>query len=57
MNWLINPSGRPHAFRGVDWLVELNNLYTKVSILVIKNILWMLTILRSFMQVVVQIAR
>ncbi|KAF6746612.1 hypothetical protein DFP72DRAFT_992806 [Ephemerocybe angulata] len=30
MNWLVNPTGRPHAFRGVDWLVERNNLYTKV---------------------------
>ncbi|KAE9409896.1 hypothetical protein BT96DRAFT_953220 [Gymnopus androsaceus JB14] len=30
MNWLVNPSGRPDSFCGVDWLVELNNLYTKV---------------------------
>lgn len=29
-NWLINPTGKPLGFRGVDWLVELNNLYTKV---------------------------
>ncbi|PPQ85735.1 hypothetical protein CVT24_002060 [Panaeolus cyanescens] len=30
MNWLINPTGLPFGFRGVDWLVERNNLYTKV---------------------------
>ncbi|KAJ7582032.1 hypothetical protein C8J56DRAFT_793049 [Mycena floridula] len=30
LNWLVNTTGKPHAFRGVDWLVELNNLYTKV---------------------------
>jgi len=23
--------GKPHAFRAIDWLVERNNLYTKVS--------------------------
>jgi hypothetical protein len=27
---LINPTGKPHHFRAVDWCVELNNLYTKV---------------------------
>ncbi|OBZ77632.1 hypothetical protein A0H81_02890 [Grifola frondosa] len=30
MNWLINPTGKLHACRGIDWLVERNNLYTKV---------------------------
>ncbi|KIJ31748.1 hypothetical protein M422DRAFT_124782, partial [Sphaerobolus stellatus SS14] len=30
MNWLVNPTGRPNGFRAVDWVVELNNLYTKV---------------------------
>ncbi|KAF5342401.1 hypothetical protein D9611_001386 [Ephemerocybe angulata] len=30
MNWLVNPTGKMHGFRGVDWLVERNNLYTKV---------------------------
>lgn len=33
MNWLVNPLGRVMGFRGVDWLVELNNLYTKVGCL------------------------
>jgi hypothetical protein len=28
-NMLVNPTGRPAAFRGVDWVVELLNLYTK----------------------------
>lgn len=32
MNWLINPTGKPDGFRGVDWVVELVNLYTKVSV-------------------------
>jgi hypothetical protein len=31
MNALCNPTGRANAFRPVDWLVERNNLYTKVS--------------------------
>jgi len=31
MNWLCNPAGKSDRFRGVDWLVELNNLYTKVT--------------------------
>ena len=30
-NWLCNPTGKPMGFRGVDWLVELYNLYTKVE--------------------------
>jgi hypothetical protein len=30
-NILVNPSGREGAFRGVDWVVELQNLYMKVS--------------------------
>lgn len=25
----MNPKGVPHGFRGVDWVVELNNLYIK----------------------------
>lgn len=29
-NWLCNPTGKPMGFRGVDWLLEINNLYTKV---------------------------
>ncbi|KAI0065038.1 hypothetical protein BV25DRAFT_1799161 [Artomyces pyxidatus] len=29
MNWFCNPKGQAGAFRGVDWLVERNNLYTK----------------------------
>jgi len=31
LNWLCNPSGRYDGFRAIDWLVELNNLYIKVS--------------------------
>ncbi|GLB35134.1 hypothetical protein LshimejAT787_0206990 [Lyophyllum shimeji] len=31
MNWLVNPTGRKDGFRGVDWVVELMNLYTKVT--------------------------
>ncbi|CAG8519930.1 15485_t:CDS:2 [Acaulospora colombiana] len=30
LNWLVNPTGKPFAFRGVDWVVELINLYIKV---------------------------
>ena len=30
-NWLCNPSGKPMGFRGVDWLLEVNNLSTKVT--------------------------
>ncbi|KIJ35147.1 hypothetical protein M422DRAFT_181128, partial [Sphaerobolus stellatus SS14] len=30
MNWLVNPTGHPAGFCAVDWVVELNNLYTKV---------------------------
>ena len=29
-NWLCNLKGTPDGFRGVDWLLELNNLLTKV---------------------------
>ncbi|EJD48117.1 hypothetical protein AURDEDRAFT_61212 [Auricularia subglabra TFB-10046 SS5] len=29
-SWIINPSGKPEGGRGVDWLVELYNLYIKV---------------------------
>ncbi|KAH9917708.1 uncharacterized protein B0H18DRAFT_938256 [Fomitopsis serialis] len=28
-NLLVNPTGKAHAFRGVDWVVELINLFTK----------------------------
>ncbi|KAA1479733.1 hypothetical protein DENSPDRAFT_789531 [Dentipellis sp. KUC8613] len=28
-NMLVNPTGREHQFRAVDWVVELNNLFTK----------------------------
>ncbi|KAG1889561.1 hypothetical protein F4604DRAFT_1529582, partial [Suillus subluteus] len=27
---LVNPTGKKGKFRGVDWCVELNNLFTKV---------------------------
>ncbi|KAJ3560196.1 hypothetical protein NP233_g10995 [Leucocoprinus birnbaumii] len=30
MNWLCNLTGKEGGFRGVDWMVERNNLYTKV---------------------------
>ncbi|KAM6490409.1 hypothetical protein JOM56_004349 [Amanita muscaria] len=30
-NILCNPTGKEGAFRAIDWLVELNNLFTKVS--------------------------
>ncbi|KAH8978523.1 hypothetical protein EDB92DRAFT_1770604, partial [Lactarius akahatsu] len=30
MNILCNPTGKPNVFQPVDWLVEQNNLYTKV---------------------------
>ena len=30
-NWLCNPTGKPMGFRGVDWLLERNNLHTKVT--------------------------
>ncbi|KAG2125101.1 hypothetical protein DEU56DRAFT_744063, partial [Suillus clintonianus] len=32
LNLLCNPTGKSNAFRAVDWLVERNNLYTKVVI-------------------------
>ncbi|KAG9121427.1 hypothetical protein FRC07_002625 [Ceratobasidium sp. 392] len=28
-NWLINPTGKPDGFRGVDWVVERNNFMSK----------------------------
>ncbi|QRV87679.1 hypothetical protein RhiJN_15697 [Ceratobasidium sp. AG-Ba] len=28
-NWLVNPTGKPDGFRGVDWLVERNNFMSK----------------------------
>ena len=30
---LINPTGQPGKYRAVDWMVELNNLFIKVSLL------------------------
>src|SRR6266436_7658937 len=30
-NWLCNLTGTINGFRGVNWWIELNNLYTKVS--------------------------
>jgi len=30
-NWLCNPTGKVDGFRGYDWLMERNNLYTKVT--------------------------
>jgi len=32
LNWMCNPGGRHDGFCAIDWLVELNNLYTKVDI-------------------------
>ncbi|XP_006457382.1 hypothetical protein AGABI2DRAFT_79752 [Agaricus bisporus var. bisporus H97] len=29
MNILCNPTGRSNGFRGIDWVIELNNLYIK----------------------------
>lgn len=29
-NILSNPTGKPHHFRAIDWLVEWNDLFTKV---------------------------
>jgi hypothetical protein len=26
-NWLCNPTGKPFGWRGIDWMIELNNLY------------------------------
>ena len=31
MNILCNPTGKDGSFRAIDWVVELNNLFTKVS--------------------------
>jgi hypothetical protein len=33
MNILCNPTGKKDGFRGIDWLVEHNNLYIKVSMI------------------------
>jgi hypothetical protein len=30
-HWLVNPTGQEMKWRAVDWCVELNNLFTKVS--------------------------
>src|SRR6266571_3470043 len=37
MNMLCNPTGKPNAFQPIDWLVERNNLYTKVSRIMLSN--------------------
>ncbi|KAG9078878.1 hypothetical protein FS749_009064 [Ceratobasidium sp. UAMH 11750] len=29
-NWLVNPTGKIGGFRGMDWVIELNNLMHKV---------------------------
>ncbi|KDQ12458.1 hypothetical protein BOTBODRAFT_56741 [Botryobasidium botryosum FD-172 SS1] len=29
LNWLVNPTGKPDGFRGVDWVLEWNNLRHK----------------------------
>jgi hypothetical protein len=31
MNILCNPTGKKDGFRAIDWVVEHNNLYIKVS--------------------------
>jgi len=31
-NVLVNPTGKAGQFRGADWVVELNNLFTKVHL-------------------------
>jgi len=31
MNILRNPTSKKGRFRAIDWIVEHNNLYTKVS--------------------------
>ena len=31
LNWLCNPTGSKEGFRAIDWVVELNNCYVKVS--------------------------
>ncbi|KAF8233807.1 hypothetical protein L208DRAFT_1265008 [Tricholoma matsutake] len=28
---LVNPTGKPGKFQGVDWVIELHNLYMKVE--------------------------
>ena len=32
MNILCNPTGKAGEFRALDWVVEHNNLYIKVSL-------------------------
>ncbi|KAG8999248.1 hypothetical protein FRB90_012122 [Tulasnella sp. 427] len=29
LNWFVNPTGKPNGFRGVDWVIERNNLRHK----------------------------
>jgi len=35
-NILVNPTGKAGQFRGADWVVELNNLFTKVRSSIVK---------------------
>ena len=51
MNWLCNPTGHPDCFRAVDWVVERNNLYTKVRSDDIRESECDLTLSRSFTEV------
>jgi len=37
MNWLVNPTGSKDGFHGVDWVVELMNLHTKVKHLQVRD--------------------
>lgn len=30
-NWLVCPTGKAGKYRGADWVLERNNLYSKVS--------------------------
>lgn len=39
MNILVNPSGKKRKWRAVDWVVEHNNLFTKVRLAVCLTIL------------------
>ena len=37
MNWLVNPMGSKDGFCGIDWVVELMNLHTKVKYLQVRD--------------------
>lgn len=49
MNILCNPTGKSGHFRAIDWLVEHNNLYTKVSNFCISKTKEMLIWSREYM--------